>query len=61
MSPFPASTHPGIVAAAFCDGRVRTLNENMDYSVYVRLTTSGGTRRGEGLGQASPVLGDNSY
>lgn len=55
MSPFPSSTHPGIVTAAFCDGRVRTLNENMDYSVYVTLTSSGGTRRGQN------IVGDNAY
>jgi prepilin-type processing-associated H-X9-DG protein len=54
-SPFPSSTHPGVVTAAFCDGRVRTLNETMDYSVYVALTSSGGSRRGQ-----NPV-GDNSY
>ncbi len=54
-SPFPSSTHPGIVTAAFCDGRVRTLNESMDYSVYLRLMTSGGTRHNQ-----QPV-GDNSY
>jgi hypothetical protein len=61
MSPFPGSTHPGIVTAAFCDGRVRTLNGNMDFSVYIRLTTSGGTRRGERMGQVTGVLGDNAY
>ena len=54
-SPFPSSTHPGIVSAAFCDGRVRTLNEQMDYTVYLSLFTSGGSRRGQG------VVGDNQY
>ncbi|MBI3864004.1 MAG: DUF1559 domain-containing protein [Planctomycetia bacterium] len=54
-SPFPSSTHPGIVVVAFCDGHVRTLNENMSFTVYASLITSGGTRRGQ-----SPV-GDNSF
>jgi prepilin-type N-terminal cleavage/methylation domain-containing protein len=53
--PSPNSTHPGIVTAAFCDGRVRTLNENIDFLVYTSLITPGGSRRGQ-----SPV-GDNAY
>jgi prepilin-type N-terminal cleavage/methylation domain-containing protein len=53
--PSPNSTHPGIVTAAFCDGRVRTLNETMNYLVYTSLITSGGSRRGQ-----TPV-GDNAY
>jgi len=46
-SPFPSSTHPGVVTAAFCDGRVRTLNETMDYGVYCSLMSSGGSKRGQ--------------
>jgi prepilin-type N-terminal cleavage/methylation domain-containing protein len=46
-SPFPSSTHPGVVTAAFCDGRVRTLNETMDIGVYFSLVTSGGSKRGQ--------------
>jgi hypothetical protein len=53
--PSPNSTHPGIVTAAFCDGRVRTLNETMNFLVYASLITSGGSRRGQ-----APV-GDNTY
>ena len=53
--PSPNSTHPGIVTAAFCDGRVRTLNETMNYLVYLSLITSGGSRRGQ-----APV-GDSAY
>ena len=55
FSPFPSSTHPGIVTAGFCDGRVRVLNDNMNYAVYVSLFTSGGTRRGQA------VFSDSSY
>jgi prepilin-type N-terminal cleavage/methylation domain-containing protein len=47
LSPFPSSTHPGVVTAAFCDGRVRTLNDTMDYGVYLSLMTSGGSKRGQ--------------
>lgn len=53
--PSPNSTHPGIVTAAFCDGRARVLSASMDYLVYVSLITSGGTRRGQN------VIGDNQY
>lgn len=54
-SPFPSSLHPGIINVAFCDGRVKSLSDNMDGTVYVRLISSGGTRRGQ-----QPVS-DNSY
>jgi prepilin-type processing-associated H-X9-DG protein len=47
LSPFPSSTHPGVVTAAFCDGRVRTLNETMDIGVYFSLMSSGGSKRGQ--------------
>ena len=45
--PSPNSTHPGIVTAAFCDGRAKTLNENMNFIVYTSLITPGGSRRGQ--------------
>jgi prepilin-type N-terminal cleavage/methylation domain-containing protein len=54
-SPFPSSLHPGIFNAAFCDGRVKPLAENMDATVYLRLITPGGGKRGQ-----APVS-DNSY
>ncbi len=54
-SPFASSTHPGIVVVSFCDGHVRTFNENMSFAVYASLFTPGGSRRGQ-----SP-LGDNSF
>jgi prepilin-type N-terminal cleavage/methylation domain-containing protein len=53
--PSANSLHPGIVTAAFCDGRARSLNENMDFIVFTSLFTPGGTRRGQ-----TPV-GDNAY
>ena len=54
-SPFASSTHPGVVTAAFCDGRVRTLNETMSFTVYACLFSAGGSRRGQ------VVIGDNQY
>jgi prepilin-type N-terminal cleavage/methylation domain-containing protein len=53
--PSPNSTHPGVVTAAFCDGRVLTLNETMSFLVYTSLITPGGSRRGQ------IPIGDNSY
>jgi hypothetical protein len=43
-APYPNSRHIGIVVASFCDGTVRTLTENIDRGVYVRLITPGGAR-----------------
>ena len=43
-APFPNSRHIGIIVASFCDGTVRTINENLDSSVYVRLITPGAAR-----------------
>ncbi len=43
-SPSPNSRHIGIVVASFCDGTVKTLSENIDTSVYVRLVTPGAAR-----------------
>lgn len=43
----PSSNHPGIVNAAFCDGRVTSINENIDEAVYARLLTPNGQRYGQ--------------
>jgi prepilin-type N-terminal cleavage/methylation domain-containing protein len=43
-APYPNSRHIGIVVASFCDGTVRTLTENIDRGVYVRLITPGAAR-----------------
>lgn len=43
-SPSPNSRHIGIVVASFCDGTVKTLSENIDTGVYVRLITPGAAR-----------------
>ena len=37
----PSSGHPGIVVAAFCDGGVRTLKDDMDKTLFVRLCRPG--------------------
>jgi len=37
----PSSGHPGVVVAAFCDGGVRTLKDDMDKTLFVRLCRPG--------------------
>jgi len=37
----PSSGHPGIVNAAFVDGSVRSLQESMDKTLFVRLARPG--------------------
>jgi len=54
-SPFPSSSHPGLVMAAFCDGRARPISEDIGFSIYAYLITSGGSKHGQ------PVVGDNEY
>lgn len=43
-APFPNSRHIGIVVASFADGTAKTLSENMDSVVYVKLITPSGAR-----------------
>jgi prepilin-type N-terminal cleavage/methylation domain-containing protein len=43
-APFPNSRHVGIVVASFADGGVRTLSENIETSVYIKLLTPSGAR-----------------
>lgn len=45
--PMPSSNHPGLVNALFCDGGVRPLNQQIDGTVYVRLLSSSGVKRGQ--------------
>ena len=43
---YPNSKHIGIIVVSFCDGTVRTLDENIDRNVYTRLITpNGATKR----------------
>lgn len=60
--PAPTSNHPGLVNAVICDGRVVSLNENMDVRVYKHLISSAGSRiRGiDGFHPQGP-LSDNSW
>jgi prepilin-type N-terminal cleavage/methylation domain-containing protein len=44
-TPFPSSNHLGVVNFAMCDGGVRTIDENIDRQVYLRLMTPAGTKR----------------
>jgi len=45
--PSPSSLHPGIVGVALCDGRARTLSENINAFVYASLITPRGVRSGQ--------------
>jgi prepilin-type N-terminal cleavage/methylation domain-containing protein len=64
-SPSPNSRHIGIVVASFCDGTVKTLSENIDTGVYVRLITPGGARPrpaltlSAGFGPEAPLAGND--
>jgi len=53
--PFATSNHPGTVSTAFCDGRARVLNIQINMVVYATLMSSGGSH----LGQLA--IGDNQY
>jgi prepilin-type N-terminal cleavage/methylation domain-containing protein len=43
-APFPNGRHIGIIVAAFCDGTVKTVDENIDAGIYARLVTPGAAR-----------------
>ncbi len=40
----PASYHPGLVIATFCDGHTRKISETIDYQVYCLLMSSNGRK-----------------
>ena len=42
----PSSFHSGGVNAAYCDGHVTFLNQDIDYAVYAQLMTSDTSRVG---------------
>jgi prepilin-type N-terminal cleavage/methylation domain-containing protein len=61
-SPSPNSRHIGIVVASFCDGTVKTLDENIDTGVFVRLMTPGAARPRTsiaGFGPEAPLAGND--
>jgi prepilin-type N-terminal cleavage/methylation domain-containing protein len=61
-APFPNSRHIGTLVASFCDGTVRTVTENIDRSVYVRLITPGAARPRTITGfVAEQPLGGNEF
>ncbi len=45
--PRPNSEHPGTFNVAYCDGRAKSLNFNMDTRVYLHLVSSAGWRYGQ--------------
>jgi hypothetical protein len=61
-APYPNSHHSGVVVASFCDGSVRTVDENIDKSVYTRLITPSGARLRSITGFTPEAsLSDNSF
>lgn len=61
-APFPNSHHSGVVVASFCDGSVKTVDENIDRSVYTRLVTPSGARLRSITGfMPEAPLSDNSF
>ena len=57
--PFPNSNHAGGVNMAFCDGATRTVSDDIDLSVYVRLITPAGDKAGTTITPQSPVDGNS--
>ncbi|MEQ9409934.1 MAG: DUF1559 domain-containing protein [Fuerstiella sp.] len=57
--PYLNSNHPGIVVISMCDGSARTISENIDENVYVRLITPNGTRLRNGIGVEDPLSADS--
>lgn len=47
--PRPASLHLGSVNVVMCDGSTRSLNENIDFTVYLRLVSPDGKSYGQTL------------
>ena len=43
-TPFPSSNHPGRVNVVMCDGSARSLSDNIDRTVYVKLVTPAGVK-----------------
>lgn len=53
--PALTSSHPSVVNVGFCDGRVQSFNQDIDGTVFVRLMTSNGVKRGQA------VIDEGSY
>ena len=57
--PTPSSFHPGIVNFVMADGSTRTISENIDRQVYVRLITPAGSKlRWPGFRSEDPLSAD---
>jgi prepilin-type processing-associated H-X9-DG protein len=66
-SPYPSSFHPGLIIVAFCDGRVRPVQQDIAPQVWYKLVTPRGTKlrddvsgSGELWMRESP-LGENEF
>lgn len=55
--PFPNSVHVDSVNMVFCDGSTRTISEQIDLNVYVRLMSPAGDRPGTSVTAQTPVDG----
>lgn len=55
IAPRPSGFHSGTVNVFFCGGNGRSVSENIDKTVYLRLMSSDGFSHGQA------VLGDNEY
>ena len=53
--PFPNSNHSGSVNMVFCDGSARTVSEDIDLDIYVRLITPAGDRQVGTVTAQSPL------
>jgi prepilin-type N-terminal cleavage/methylation domain-containing protein len=60
-TPFPSSHHFGIVNFAFCDGTVKSLSEDIDRTVYLKLLTPAGARRRFTGFVPQDILSSNEY
>ncbi|MCG8451070.1 MAG: hypothetical protein MI725_15995, partial [Pirellulales bacterium] len=63
----PASEHPEIFIAAFCDGGAKSISENIEYRVYQQLMTPNGAKAAVPgtanflTGFMTPPLSDSDY
>jgi prepilin-type processing-associated H-X9-DG protein len=58
----PSSGHPGYFNIGFCDGHVRSIDQNIDYRVYAQLMTPSGREAAyPGLQEGKRVGVDDAF
>lgn len=60
-TPFPSSNHFGVVNFAMCDGSIRTISDEIDRKVYLKLLTPAGSHRRFPGFIPQDILSDNEY